>query len=167
MHLKERQIKKPPSWSVKSFPWRCYHCAKDQVYLACVRYQAEIPHDGHVHKFTIPQVDIPVCRACGEKVFTNQVDDQINAAMRSHLHLLTPDEIRAAIERVELTPEQVAERLGIDEATISAWLNETQIQSRSMDNLLRIFFAFPPVRAALVGESQDPLLGMVDVLSRT
>ena len=62
-----------------------------------------------------------------------------------------------------MTQKEAAERLGIAEATLSRWLNETQIQSRAMDNLLRIFFAFPQVRLALSGDGQDPRLGATDV----
>src|SRR5262249_22746459 len=88
------------------------------------------------------------------------VDDQINAALRSHLHLLTPEDMRKALERIGMTQKEAADRLGIAEATLSRWLNETQIQSRAMDNLLRVFFAFPQVRTALNGDAQDPQLGV-------
>jgi DNA-binding transcriptional regulator YiaG len=108
-------------------------------------------------------LDIPVCQACGEKVFTEKVDDQINAALRSHLHLLTPEEMRAGLERISMTQKETADRLGIAEATLSRWLNETQIQCRAMDNLLRRFFAFPEVRTALNKDAQDPQLGAADV----
>ena len=53
--------------------------------------------------------------------------------------------------------------MGIAEATLSRWLSETQIQSRAMDNLLRVFFAFPEVRMALSGNVQDPYLGTGDI----
>ena len=43
--------------------------------------------------------------------------------------------------------------------TISRWVNGALIQSRAMDNLLRLFFALPEVRDALRGGSQDPQLG--------
>jgi hypothetical protein len=39
------------------------------------------------------------------------------------------------LERVNMTQEDAAERLGIAEAPWSRWLNHTQIQSRAMDNL--------------------------------
>ena len=130
--------------------------------MGTASYDAEIRHDGRVHTFTLPHLHIPVCQACGEKVFTEKVDDQINAALRAHLHLLTPEEMRAALERVKMTQKAVAERLGIAEATLSRWLNETQIQSRAMDNFLRVFFAFPQVRTALNGESQEPQLGTLE-----
>jgi putative zinc finger/helix-turn-helix YgiT family protein len=131
--------------------------------MTTTRYDAEIRHDGRLYSFTIPRLDIPVCRACGEKVLTEKVDDQINAALRSHLHLLTPQEMRNFLERVGMTQREAADRLGIAEATLSRWLNETQIQSRAMDNLLRVFFAFPQVRSALNGVPQDPQLGDADI----
>jgi transcriptional regulator with XRE-family HTH domain len=118
-------------------------------------YDAEVRHDGRLYAFTLPRLEIPVCKACREKVFTEKVDDQINAALRSHLHLLTPADIRAELERLGLTQKQAADSLGIAEATLSRWLNETQIQSRAMDNLLRVFFKFPEVRAMLQRTSQE------------
>jgi DNA-binding transcriptional regulator YiaG len=119
-----------------------------------------------LHEFQIPKLKIPICRVCGEKVFTEKVDDQINAGLRSHLRLLTPDEMRAALERVSMTQRNAAESLGIAEETLSRWLNETQIQSRAMDNLLRVFFAFPVVRNALSGESRNPRLGISDLTGK-
>jgi DNA-binding transcriptional regulator YiaG len=115
-------------------------------------YDAEVRHDGRLHTFTIPDLDIPVCQACGNKVFTEKVDDQISAALRSDLDLLTPEKMREALGRISMTQKEAAERLGIAEATLSRWLNHVQIQSRAMDNLLRVFFAFPQVRTALIKE---------------
>jgi transcriptional regulator with XRE-family HTH domain len=65
------------------------------------------------------------------------------------LGLLTPQQIQEGIERLGMTQKEVAERLGIAEATLSRWLTNTVIQSRAMDNYLRVFFRFPEVRAVL------------------
>ncbi|MBI3411560.1 MAG: hypothetical protein HY040_24795 [Planctomycetes bacterium] len=150
---------KRPVGADRPFPWRCRKCGKSQVQMATIRYDAEARHDGRLYAFTVPDLAIPICRACGEKVFTEKVDDQINSALRSHLRLLTPAEIRAALERIGMTQKVIADRLGIAEATLSRWLTETQIQSRAMDNLLRVYFAFPDVRSALLGQEQDPRIG--------
>jgi putative zinc finger/helix-turn-helix YgiT family protein len=159
---REKEIKRPIG-AERPFPWRCRHCGKNAVVMTTTRYDAGVRHDGRLYPFTIARLDIPVCQACGEQVFTEKVDDQINAALRSHLHLLTPEEMRHALERVGMTQKEAADRLGIAEATLSRWLNKTQIQSRAMDNLLRVFFAFPQVRTALSGEDQDPQLGDADI----
>ena len=162
--LPEQTVKRPVG-ADRPFPWRCHHCWKDAVYPGTVSFDAQIRHDGRVYEFNIPRLEIPVCRSCGEKSFTLQVDDQINAALRAHLRLLTPAEIAAALERIGLTQKEAAERLGIAEATLSRWLTETQIQSRAMDNLLRVFFAFPQVRRALSAESIGEL-GLTDVVEQ-
>ena len=119
--------------------------------MATAQYDAEVRHDGRLYAFTIPELQLPVCQACGEQVFTEDVDLQINDALREHLHMLTPDQIDAGIKRIGMSQKEVARRLGIAEATLSRWLTKTQIQSRAMDNLLRAFFAFPQVRAVLCG----------------
>jgi DNA-binding transcriptional regulator YiaG len=133
------------------------------VVAARIQYDAEIRHDGRLHAFTVSNLEIPVCRSCGERVFTADVDRQINDALRSHLVLLTPEQMRAALTRLEMTQKDLASRLGIAEATVSRWLSESQIQSKSLDTLLRIFFAFPMVRGALPVESRDPNLGACDI----
>lgn len=133
--------------------------------MATIQYEAEVSHDGRLHTFTIPNLELPVCQACGERVFTEKVDAQVNDALRAHMKLLTPDQLRDGIKRVGLSQKDFASRLGVAEATLSRWLNETQIQSRAMDNLLRAFLAIPQVRAALCGESQDPALGVSHSMS--
>ena len=56
--------------------------------------------------------------------------------------------------------KQLAYLLGLAEATISRWETGAQIQQRSLDNLLRIFFGFPEVRKQIV-ESNLQELGLV------
>jgi putative zinc finger/helix-turn-helix YgiT family protein len=156
--------KRPPISAERPFPRQCYTCAKSEVILNTISYEIEVRHDGTLHALKIPELELPVCQACGEKYFTIDVDEQINAALRAHLKLLTPDQIRGAIQRLNISQKEAAERMGIAEETLSRWLNEAQIQSRSMDNLMRVFFAFPQVRAALGNETRDAQLGIVDVI---
>lgn len=163
MHPNQSKPLKKPVNAERPFPRRCGYCGQEKVCLTTIRYEAAVRHDGRLHLFTIPALQLPVCQECGEKVFTEKVDDQINAALRSHLHYLTPQAMRAALDRIQMTQKEVSERLGIAEATLSRWLNQTQIQTRAMDTLLRVFFAFPEVRAALSSASQDPLLGTADI----
>ena len=163
MHPKQSKKAKRPTSAQRAFPWRCRHCGKREVALAKTDYAAEVRHDGRLHSFTIPDLELPICQACGERVFTENVDGQVNDALRAHLGLLTPVQIREAIKRVGMSQKDLAKCLGIAEATLSRWLSETQIQSRAMDNFLRAFFAFPQIRTALRGETQDPELGLSDV----
>ena len=163
MNPDQPEKQKRPVLAERPFPWRCRHCGETEVVMATVNYEADVRHDGRLHVFTVPNLKMPICQTCGEKVFTEKVDRLVNRALRAHLNLLTPAQIRQAIERVHMSQKEISERLGIAEATLSRWLNEVQIQSRSMDNLLRVFFGFPQVRTSLCGETQDPELGLSDV----
>jgi putative zinc finger/helix-turn-helix YgiT family protein len=125
-------------------------------------YTAKVKHDGVVYELHLPSLEIPRCQTCGETYTTSAVDEQVSDALRSRLHLLTPAQIRKGIEKFGLKQQVVAERLGVAAETISRWVNGALIQSRAMDNLLRLFFALPEVREALQGASQDPALGIED-----
>src|SRR5258708_7102473 len=104
---------KRPIGAEDPFPWKCHKCFKKEVVMGTASYDAEVKHDGRLHSFMTPQLHLPICQACGEQVFTEKVNDQIGAALRAHLHLLTPDEMRAGLERLNLTQKEAAERLGI------------------------------------------------------
>ena len=126
-------------------------------------YPARINYDGRIVSFLAKDISIPICQNCGDKRFTLDVDDQINAALCAHLGLLTPQQIRAEIERLGLSQKQVAERLGIAEATLSRWVSKQVIQSRAMDNYLRVFFQFPEVRTALAAVSIDSAAATITI----
>jgi putative zinc finger/helix-turn-helix YgiT family protein len=143
----------------RPYPWLCAICLKDEVYPETMPYTTEVKHDGRKYKLTIPALTIPKCKACGELVFSNSVDDQIMEALRSHVHILTPQQIKAGRKALGLKSKELAERLGVAAATVSRWEKKMVIQSRAMDNLLRVYFAVPEARAVLKGAAQDPNLG--------
>jgi len=66
----------------RPFPWRCRTCAKREVRPAVVPYECLCNVDGVLHRVTIDALKIPVCGACGEKVFTVEVDEQVQAHLR-------------------------------------------------------------------------------------
>jgi putative zinc finger/helix-turn-helix YgiT family protein len=128
---------------------------------AAIPYRAKATYDGRLYEFDVPDLSIPKCEACGELVFSNRVDDLITQAFRAHLRLLSDEQIRIARKRLGLSQKELAERLGMAEATISRWETGALLQSRAMDNLLRVFFACPEVRHVLCGAGQDPALGII------
>ena len=144
----------------RPFPWRCPNCLAKEVQPVVTPYTAKIKHDGTEYTLEIAALRVPRCQNCGEILFSNQVDEQIRDALRSRLRLLTPSQIRAGRTALALHQSQLAERLGVAAETISRWENGALIQSRSMDNLLRVYFAIPEVRNVLAGEAQDPGLGV-------
>lgn len=150
----------------KPFPWRCFKCLKREVNPVKIPYTARVNHDGRLYEIPIPELEIPRCQACGELTFSNGVDEQITQALRAQLHLLTPEQIRSGRKALDLQQKHLAERLGVAEATICRWETGLMIQSRAMDNLLRLYFGVPEVRSALTGTNQDPDLGVTVTLKR-
>jgi putative zinc finger/helix-turn-helix YgiT family protein len=155
MPLEEPKREKKPRNADRPFPWQCRQCRQETVVPTRVDYPAKVNYDGRLVSFVAKGIEVPICQRCGDKRFTLEVDDQINAALCAHLGLLTPEQIRAEIERLGLSQKQVAERLGIAEATLSRWVSKQVIQSRAMDNYLRVYFQFPEVRTALAAVSMD------------
>jgi putative zinc finger/helix-turn-helix YgiT family protein len=140
----------PPS---KPFPWKCGHCRERAVYPDQVPYTVEVVHDGRSYTVTVPDLKTPRCRNCGELLLDSAANRQISDAFRRQANLLTPEEIRQAREGLGLTQRQLAGYLGVAEATLSRWETGAQIQQRSLDRLLRLFFTFDNVRAALANHA--------------
>jgi putative zinc finger/helix-turn-helix YgiT family protein len=143
----------------RPFPWPCSNCFTPTVVPTVIDYTAKVKHDGVLHELHLPGLEIPRCQSCGETTITSAVDDQINDTLRARLRFLTPAQMRGGIEQLGLKQQQLAQRLGVAPETISRWVNGALIQSRAMDNLLRLYFALPEVRKVLRGPSQDPQLG--------
>jgi putative zinc finger/helix-turn-helix YgiT family protein len=151
----------------RPFPWRCSNCHKEEVYPATIPYAADIKHDGRLHHIEVHELKIPKCKTCGEVVFNYEADDQMLQALRSHLRLLTPEQIKGGRKALRLKSKDLAERLGIAAATVSRWEKGMMIQSRAMDNLLRVYFAVPETRAVLRGKDQNPYLGVAAARDET
>lgn len=151
----------------RPFPWYCPKCRKKEVRPAIISYRCDMTHDGQLYSVTVPELTVPRCGHCGELVFNYPAEEQIRHALRSQLRLLTADEIRTARSTLKLSEKDLADRLGVPEATVSRWETGDQIQSRATDNLLRVFFALPEVRSVLLGANQDPRLGIGALAEQT
>jgi hypothetical protein len=91
MLLKENDVMKHPRDACQPFPWKCRNCGQDAVEMATIEYAAELRRDGRLHSFIAPALRIPVCQVCGEKVFTEDVDRQVNDAFLLHLQSIDPN----------------------------------------------------------------------------
>jgi len=146
----------------KPYPRHCPECGKVEVHPATIPYDAEVKHDGRLYRFHIPALQVNQCAACGETFFTNSTDDQISQALRDHLSLLSPEQIREALRALGLKQKELSDRIGVAPETVSRWIGGTHIQSRAMDNLMRLFFAFENVRSALSSTARDQNLGIIE-----
>lgn len=141
--------KVPPAGRDRPFPWRCVECRAREVFPQATDYSTTVKHDGRTYPVRIADLAIPTCRKCGSQVFTGDIDDRIIAALRSQLALLTPEEIQERRHQLGLTQQEMADRLGVAKETICRWETGALIQSRAMDNLMRLFFESPEARDLL------------------
>ena len=143
----------------RTYPIRCIECGKKEVRPVTIHQQVQRNHDGRLYDLVIHNLPVTRCNACGNVFYTEESDDRIVAALRDHLGLLTPAQVRANLKELGLSQKDAAERLGIAPETVSRWVCGSVIQSRAMDNLLRMFFASPEVREKLRGAERNHNLG--------
>ncbi|HYT94741.1 MAG TPA: type II TA system antitoxin MqsA family protein [Gemmataceae bacterium] len=141
--------KNSPAARNRPFPWRCVECRAKEVFPLLTDYTSTVKHDGRAYAVHIADLEIPTCRKCGEQVFTVGTDDRIVAALRTQLCLLTPEAMQRRRGELEMTQQELAEHLGVAKETISRWETGALIQSRAMDNLLRLYFESKEVRELL------------------
>ena len=122
------------------FDCPCPTCGQGELLLETISHEAEIKHDGRLHTFTIPHLHVKKCNACGEVFFDATSHDEISQALREHLSLLSPQQIRDHLNVLGLMQKTFAERIRVAPETVSRWLSGTYIQSCAMDELMRMFF---------------------------
>ena len=130
-------------------PLRCIECGKKEVFPAIVSERVQRKHDGVLYALDVPDFRVNRCRACGETYTDAAAGDQTASALRRHLGLLEPLEIRENLDRIGPTQREIARQLGVAAETLSRWLSGSVIQSRAMDNLLRLYFSLPQAREYL------------------
>lgn len=110
-----------------------------------------VKHDGALHKVMVRGLAVEQCENCGKYTVGNVGDAQIDAALRAHLKLMAPEEIRARRKHLDLTQEAMAQALGCASETISRWESGTVVQSPAYDRWMRAYFALPVLRAFFAG----------------
>jgi len=131
------------------FPWPCSKCHQQTVERGTQPYSTDVQYDGRTHTVEVPEFHVPRCKNCGAIVLDDQANDQITDALRRQVGLLTPAQIRNNRDSLGLKQRDFATLLGVGESTVSRWETGSQIQQKSLDKLMRIYFAIPEVRDAL------------------
>lgn len=134
---------------MKPFPWKCGSCRRRGLVPAILDYQTEIMHDGRAYTLTLPSLKVFRCELCGAIVLDDEANRQISHALRRQAGLLSSEEIRGGREALGLTQKQLAHYLQVGESTLSRWETGGQIQQRSLDRLMRLYFHVPEARRFL------------------
>lgn len=144
----------------RSFPRTCLHCRTKSVVQVHISRDFEVKHDGKLYPVAVHNVPAERCSSCGNVTLGSEVDTCIDAALRDHLNLLAPEQIRANRKLLGLTQAQLAELICCAGETLSRWETGALVQSRGADRLLRAFFGLPELRAFLTAMEHDRSLGV-------
>jgi hypothetical protein len=69
----------------RPFPWHCPKCGQKEVRPHTVHYECQRAHGGTLYKVVVPQLVVPVCDNCGERVFNYTAEEQIIEALQRQL----------------------------------------------------------------------------------
>ena len=133
----------------KPFPHLCPECGATAVYAETTNYRTAFKYEGRLHEFEAQNVTLNKCHDCGSVILTDTALDQIAEAFRRRANLLTAERIRRELQRLKLSQKEFGALLGVAPETVSRWLGNVQIQTRSLDRLMRLFFKSADVRKVL------------------
>jgi putative zinc finger/helix-turn-helix YgiT family protein len=119
---------------------RCPTCNVGYLRDKVITERFEFEVDGKTKTVVAENVPVSECDnvACGERLSGPEAARIRHEAICRAFGLLTPREIQAIRERLELSQERFAQLTGIGIATISRWERGRLLQNRAMDNLLRL-----------------------------
>jgi DNA-binding transcriptional regulator YiaG len=125
--------------------------------LATIPYKATIHHDGRVYTVEIQSLEVPQCSNCHTVSFDSAANEAVDLAFRRQEKLLTPEEIRQGREQLGLKQQELADQLAISVSTLSRWETGAQVQQRSLNRAMKVFFRSQTVRwhYARIQEEED------------
>jgi putative zinc finger/helix-turn-helix YgiT family protein len=105
------------------------------------------------------EIERCACSACGEKFFTAQqsreLSRRVKAAARSHMKVLSPEQIVSIREKLGLSQEALEDLLGLGAKVVTRWENGKVIPGRATDYILRLMDRMPEVVHALRAIRQE------------
>lgn len=137
----------------RSFPRTCVKCRAKSVVQTTVARTCEIKYDGKLLSVNVPDLPVEQCSACGNVTVGAESEARIDDAVRSHIGLLTPAQIRECRKELDLTQPELAEAIGCATETVCRWETGDTIQSRSYDRFLRAYFHLPQLRELFASDA--------------
>ncbi len=120
----------------------CPECKKGNLIEKKDDYETlYVDRDGRSQPLRVAGVAWLECDSCGEAVLDDRAMSIIEAARRTALGLLSPQEIRAFRLRLRKTQAAMSELLGIGEKTYCRWESGSYMQSEAFDRYLRLLIA--------------------------
>lgn len=117
-------------------------------------------------EITVANDQITACHDCGTTFYT--ADQSTNAerrlidARKEQEGLLTSSQIKALRNSLDLSQAQLEAALGVGAKTVVRWENGTAVQSKALDDVLRLIQLDPDNLRLLVRVRQQSLRGKVE-----
>ena len=72
--------------TARPFPWRCADCGKKEIRPAIVNYDAPLKYEGDLLSIKVPDLELPCCSNCGNRLITETAESAIIQAARKALN---------------------------------------------------------------------------------
>ncbi len=138
---------------------KCHQCGVALASRTAPPHRRKLRYEGVAHDVLVEDMPEWHCVACDIAVTDQEGDPILQAALRKHVGLLTPDQIRAGLKALKISQDTFAERIGCAAESVSRWLNGAVLQSRTYDRFMRIYFHCPEVRSLLANGSPEHTFG--------
>jgi DNA-binding transcriptional regulator YiaG len=143
----------------------CFQCGGECEKRIAPPHAYKMKYDGGTHEVLVDNMPEWHCRDCDVSVVDEESDSFLQDALRKHIGLLSPNQIRAGLKKLRTSQDKFAEQLGCAAESVSRWLNGAVLQSRTYDRFMRVYFQCPEVRGYLENFSPEHPFGE-DVVQR-
>ena len=127
----------------------CAICGKDELVEKHGTFVFEWPADSAAKRSRFRDATWWVCAACGEEVLPAELIARVEAERYRLEGLLSPAEVQDVRKRMGLSQRDMSKLLGVGEKTYTRWELGLSVQTKSMDNLIRLADQRPEVLAEI------------------
>lgn len=138
---------------------QCFQCGGECEKRIAPPHAYKMKYDGGTHEVLVDNMPEWHCRVCDVSVVDEESDRFLQEALRKHIGLLSPDQIRAGLKKLDISQDKFAAQLGCAAESVSRWLNGAVLQSRTYDRFMRVYFQCPDVRGYLENFSPEHPFG--------
>jgi DNA-binding transcriptional regulator YiaG len=138
---------------------KCHECGKEFIHRIAPPRRVRMRYEGSPQDVLVEHLPEWHCAGCNVSITDGESDEAFQNALRKHIGLLSPQQIKAGLKELDISQDRFAERLGCAAESVSRWLNGAVLQSRAYDRLMRIYFHFPEVRGVLANFTPDSSFG--------
>jgi len=118
---------------------KCPICGNLSLKTRNGKFRFEPPPNIQGGVIVVPNSKWEECSTCGERIIPIALEHALEQERYHRLGLLTPKRIQEIRKATGLSQVAMAQHLGVGDKTYTRWESGRSIQSKSSDNLIRLF----------------------------